>query len=114
MLSIDSLQKAGVNTQEGLSRCMNNEQFYFRLIRKVIEGNDVERLKNAVESGDLDTAFSVAHNLKGSTGNLALTPVYEPVSKMTELLRSRTQTDYAPFVDEISKNWQVLSALCRD
>jgi hypothetical protein len=33
--------------------------------------------------------------------NLALTPITEPVSEMTELLRSGTDTDYTPYVEKI-------------
>lgn len=33
--------------------------------------------------------------------NLALTPILQPVEKITELLRARTETDYAPLVEEI-------------
>ena len=32
MLTIDSLRRFGANTEEGLSRCMDNEDFYLRLV----------------------------------------------------------------------------------
>ena len=112
MLTIEALQNAGVNTQEGLARCLNNEQFYLSLIQKALAGDDCERLKSAIEAGDLEGAFSIAHNLKGMMGNLALTPVYEPVVQMTELLRSRTQTDYSTYLETITENRQMLLSLC--
>ena len=33
MLSIDNLRAWGANVSEGLARCMNNEAFYFRMIK---------------------------------------------------------------------------------
>ena len=55
-----------------------------------------------VAAGDLKTAFESAHALKGVLGNLSLTPLYDKVSEITELLRARTETDYSPLLSEIS------------
>lgn len=112
MLTIEKLQELGVNTQEGLNRCLNNEQFYFRLIQQVMSDDSVEKLKAALEANDLDTAFSIAHNLKGSLGNLSLTPIYEPIAKMTELLRTRTEMDYTPLINTVMEQKAAIAALC--
>ncbi len=112
MLTIEKLKELGANTDEGLTRCMNNEQFYFRLIGKAMSDNSFEKLKTAVETGDLDTAFELAHALKGVTGNLALTQLYNPISEMTELLRDRTQTDYSAYLDTIIDRKEALVLLC--
>lgn len=113
MLTLQALQEAGVNTKEGLARCMNNESFYLNLVTKSLTRDDFDKLKAAIEAGDLDSAFSVAHNLKGSMGNLAITPIFEPVSEMTELLRSRTQTDYTPYLETIMLRKDALAALIK-
>ena len=42
-----------------------------------------------MDAGDARAAFSAAHSLKGSVGNVALTPIYEPVCALTEALRGR-------------------------
>ena len=112
MLTLQALQDFGVNTKEGMTRCLNNEQFYFRLINKALADNSYERLKAAVEANDLDSAFEIAHALKGVYGNLALTPLYEPVSEMTELLRARKEMDYSPYLETIQQRQQALQALC--
>ena len=60
-----------------------------------------EKLKETCEAGDLEQGFEAAHSLKGMMANLALTPILQPVEKITELLRARTETDYTPLVEEI-------------
>ena len=45
------------------------------------------------------------------TGNLALTPIDQPVREITELLRARTQTDYSALLNEILARKQELSDL---
>ena len=112
MLTIEGLQGLGVNTQEGLNRCLNNEGFYFRLISQVMRDDSFERLRDALERGNLDEAFSLAHNLKGSLGNLSLTPIYEPIVQMTELLRNRTAMDYSALMDEVMKQKEAIAVLC--
>ncbi len=101
MLTIERLNEYGANTAEGLGRCMNNEAFYFRLIGMVSQDANFGKLKDAVAAGDLDGAFEASHALKGVVGNLSLTPIFEPASKMCELLRSRTEMDYGPLLEEI-------------
>ena len=113
-MTIENLAAYGADTQEGLKRCINNESFYLRMIRMIPGDPNFQKLYDAVDAGDLDTAFEAAHALKGSTGNLALTPIYAPVSEITELLRTRTQTDYTALVDRIRKGHDELERICAE
>ncbi len=111
MLTIDALKQLGCNTDDGLTRCMGNEAFYFKLIGKGIDDKNFQALEDAVAAKDLDAAFDAAHSLKGVLGNLALTPVYEPVYEITELLRERKDIDYSEYLKTISEKRGELSAL---
>ena len=35
MITVDNLKKFGANTEEGIARCMGNEQFYLKLVATV-------------------------------------------------------------------------------
>lgn len=111
MLTIDKLKAFGADVEDGLNRCMNNEAFYLKLVGKALEDRNYKVLENSIASNDLDTAFGAAHSLKGVLGNLALTPVYKPVYDITELLRSRTDTDYSHIMSEINEKMAELKAL---
>ena len=100
MLTIEKLNEFGDNTNEALERCMNNEQFYLMLVEKALKDDSLDRLDTALKNGNLDEGFEIAHSLKGVLGNLSLTPLYDVIVEMTELLRSRTQTDYAPYMEK--------------
>ena len=95
MLTIETLRRAGVNTEEGLRRLMNNETFYLRLVNMALDDAGFGKLSDAVANSDRKAAFEAAHALKGVLGNLSLTPMYEKVSEMTELLRAGKDADYA-------------------
>lgn len=110
-MTVESLRSCGVKVDEGLSRCMNNEAFYLRLVGMALEDAGFENLRAAVEKGDLQAGFEAAHALKGVLGNLSLTPIYEPVSEITELLRAKTETDYAPLLKRIADGREALRNL---
>ena len=112
MLTMDALQAYGANTQEGLGRCLNNEAFYLRLVNMAVKDANFQKLHDALTQGDLDAGFEAAHALKGVLGNLALSPLLAPIGEVTELLRARTPTDYAPYRDAIDQKYAELAALC--
>ncbi len=100
-MTLDDLVAFGANVEEGLGRCMGNEAFYLRLVESVKDEKGFDNLKSALDAGNLGEAFSAAHALKGVLGNLSLTPLYEPMSEITELLRAETQMDYSELLGTI-------------
>ena len=111
MLTIDDLKTFGADTDKGLERCMNNEPFYFRLIGMAAADPNFSTLEEALEANDLEKAFDAAHALKGTTGNLSLDPIYEPVCEITELLRARTEMDYSEIFGQIKTKLEELKEL---
>ncbi len=111
-MTIDELKTYGADIAEGLRRCLNNENFYFRLVKMVPGDANFQKLYDAVDKGDLDAAFEAAHALKGSTGNLSLTPIFEPISEITELLRRGEQMDYTALTAKIRASRDELARIC--
>ncbi len=111
MYTIEKLRAYGANVEEGLSRCFNNEEFYLKLVGMLEKETGFDRLQEAIGAGDLDAAFEAAHALKGVLGNLSLTPAYEKVSEMTELLRARTQMDYGPLLAQVLEQRDLLKGM---
>ena len=101
MFTIDILKEFGADTEEGLARCMNNEAFYLKMVDMGIKDERFRALKPLLDEGKLDEAFELSHALKGVLGNLSLTPIFEPMDEMTELLRKRTDMDYSSLVDKM-------------
>lgn len=110
-MTLDELAAFGANVEEGLARCMGNEAIYLRLVGMMKDEAAFDTLGEALEENDLEKAFGAAHALKGVLGNLSLTPIYEPVQEITELLRARTEMDYGPLYGEITRQRDALNAL---
>ena len=98
MLTIEKLKQFGANTEDGLQRCMNNETFYLRMVDLFLQDKSFDKLKVEIDNNNLEEAFKASHALKGVLGNLSLTPLYEVIYEMTELLRKQTKCDYSDYV----------------
>lgn len=94
MITLEELSNFGADTKVGLSRCMNREDFYFKMIKLGLSNEYFDSLGVALEEGRMSDAFEAAHALKGVIGNLALTVIYEPLSDLTEMLRAGKEADY--------------------
>lgn len=114
MLTIEKLKDYGANVDEGLERCMNNEAFYLRLINMALQEAAFKDLGDALAQKQYAAAFDHAHKLKGVTANLALTPIQEPVTELTELLRHQTEGDYDGLYARVIEEYEKLKALCDD
>ena len=114
MLTIEALRGYGANVDEGLARCMGNEQLYLRLVNVVLNDPTFEKLNEAMDSGDLKTAFESAHALKGVLGNLSLTPLYDAVAELTEDLRKPDGRDYSQQLQRVTEEKRRLDALKDD
>ena len=111
MLTIEKLKQYGADVDTGLSRCGKNEMLYLRLVQICIQELNSGALGEALEAGDLEGAFAIAHKTKGGVTNLALTPVSGPVCELTDLLRTKTPGDYGSLYAKIEREAKTLASL---
>lgn len=83
----DKLEKWGADPVEALHRMLDDEPFYKNLLEKFIKKKEWELFRNAVEEENYQKAFRLAHDIKGTTAVLSLTPIYSAVSVLVEELR---------------------------
>ena len=104
MLTIESLRAYGANVEEGLGRCMNMEPFYLKVVGMVRDDVDgsFAKLKAAMAERDTAKTFEAAHALKGSTGNVALTPIFKPVCALSDMLKGNTGMTMGPECDRLA------------
>lgn len=93
--SIDKLSGIGVDFGPTLERFVDNEALYLKCIRTFVLNHDYSDMINAIEAGDASAAFDAAHALKGVTGNLGFTYLYEEIKVITEVFRAKSM-DFNP------------------
>lgn len=111
MLTTEKLRQYGANVDEGLQRCVNNEQLYLTLVNRFLNQNTFPDLKAAILDRDLEKAFHISNSLKGVIGNLSLSPLYGIIYQMTELLRNRTEMDYSDYIQRYEMSYSLFAAL---
>lgn len=83
----EELKELGVNIDEGMNRLMGNASLYERML-----GSFAKMIKEEAVSVDFDgmdyaDVIEKAHAIKGTSGNLSITPIYEAYSEIVRLLR---------------------------
>ncbi len=88
MSLLEELNALGVDTDEGLDRVMGDSDLYEMMLGMFVDAiRDANISLDEFSGGDLDGLTRKVHTLKGTTGNLALTPLFEGYNKALGLLR---------------------------
>lgn len=111
MFTVEGLKQLGADPEEGIARCMGNEEFYYKLVNMLLDGDSFDKLHEAIEANDLKKGFEIAHALKGMVGNTSLTNLNRPILEMTEALRHEEQIDYGPLLAEMDEELKKLKDL---
>ena len=97
---IEDLSALGVDTDDALARFMGNGELYERMLKKFPKAVEESPVLTYAQSEDYETATSNAHALKGVTGNLSLTPLYDSYTKIVEMYRESNFEQANALLDE--------------
>lgn len=100
---IKALQEAGIDYQSALERFMNNEALLKRFLLKFLSDSNYAALENALKAGDVDAAFHAAHTLKGVTGNLSMTPLFQALTEQSDFLRNKNLAEACAMQPKVEK-----------
>ena len=110
----DFYAEIGGNYNDALQRLMN-DSLIFRFIMKFPADKSFETLKAALESKDIDAAFSAAHTLKGVCLNLAFDKLAAAAVALTDALRPQNREnhsldDFGRMFAEVEKEYAAVCA----
>ena len=86
------LKDYGMDIDSTLARFANNEALMMRFLLGFPKDPTMQSLRDAVAAGDREAMKVAAHSLKGLTGNLGLTPLFEASTQLMNTLR-QTEDD---------------------
>lgn len=78
----------GCNIDEAMGRFLNNEAFYEKCFGKFLNDAAFAALGPALEQGNVTESFELAHNLKGVSANMGITPISDIIIGLVEELRA--------------------------
>lgn len=96
----------GGNYEETIGRFLGNEKMYLKFLKMLFADENLAKMGEALEKGDLKAAFEAGHTIKGVSGNLGLKPLYDAVCDIVEPLRGQEEADYKGFYQKIQEEYQ--------
>ncbi len=76
-----------VDLQGGLDRVRGNKTLYRRMLGLFINSQEFAQLEQALPARDCEDLARIAHGIKGMTGNLSLTKLFEDSTAMMNRFR---------------------------
>ena len=90
---ITALGDYGCDTQSALERFLGKDELYLKFIRKFLDDSSFDRLKESLGEEDYEGALKNVHTLKGVSGNLGFTALYDVASDMVTKFRAHQDRD---------------------
>jgi len=100
-------QTIGGNYEAALS-IMMNDAFITRMLGKFFTNNTYGDVISSYENKDFAALFAASHALKGVAGNLALTPLFEISSVITEACRNGQEPNLDAEIEECTKRYKLI------
>ncbi|MDE7478067.1 MAG: hypothetical protein K2M91_08975 [Lachnospiraceae bacterium] len=89
MKFLDELKDLGVDVDAGLERVMDDEPFYEMMLGMFIGSVNDNPIELAdFDADDLEVLTTRVHILKGLTGNLEMTPLFDGYVQVLDFLRT--------------------------
>ncbi len=85
---LEELETMGVNVKEGLDRVIGDKDLYVMMLDMFVDAVKQKPIELAdFDAADYDGLTKQVHTLKGTTGNLSITPLFEMYNEILGMLR---------------------------
>lgn len=101
MSLLEELKDLGVDVDGGLKRINGNEKLYIKLLGSFTKAIKTYDVQADFDENSCDEMIEKTHAIKGVSGNLSITPVYESYTKIVDLLRAGNIEDAKVIIREI-------------
>lgn len=101
MTLLEELKDLGVDIEGGLKRLGGNEQLYTRLMGSFVKTIAANTISPDFDAADCAEIIEKAHTIKGTAGNLSITPLFKTYTEILGLLRSGNPEDARQLLEEI-------------
>lgn len=98
---IEELKNRGCDIEGAMSRFLNDEAFYLRCYKIVMEDKNFDKLKTSLENGEVTNAFEAVHSLKGVVANMGISPMYDIIVEMVDPLRQGSAEGLMPKCEQL-------------
>lgn len=76
-----------INLEEGVARVAGQKAIYLKMLGMFLQAGEFQRFDDEMSAGDTAAAAGTAHAIKGLTGNLSLTKLFEASQNISDKLK---------------------------
>lgn len=98
---VQELKDLGISTDDGLQRTAGNASLYEKMLVKLKNMIKDSPVKMDFDCNDYSDITDAAHAIKGASGNLAVTPIYEHYTELVNLLREQKPEQAKEYLEKI-------------
>lgn len=102
MSLFEELKDLGVDVDGGLKRINGNEKLYTKLLGSYLKAVKTYNVQPDFDDADCNEMIEKTHAIKGVSGNMSITPVYEAYTKIVDLLRTGKPEDARAILKDIT------------
>lgn len=114
-MNLEALKNIGINTEDGLAYCAEDEEFYGEMIEEFISEKDdrVNELNESFDAGDWDRYRIAAHSIKSTSRMIGASELSEAAREMEQAAKDCNEekllSEHALFLSEYNKTVEKLS-----
>lgn len=108
---LDILKNYGMDIDATIARFGSNEPLMMRFLIGFPNDKTMQSLHDAMALGDREAIKVAAHSLKGLTGNLGLTPLFEASTQLMNTLRLSEDADPTELYQAVCREYDSAVAM---
>lgn len=98
-MNTEILNNSGFNCDRAIQRCAGNADLYEKILRRFAsEGSNYSRVQEALLSADYQTVHDLVHEIKGVSGNLEFTALFDICCKVLAEIKNERYSNVAPLL----------------
>lgn len=97
-----------------LHRMGNSERMVDKFVKKFLNDTTADQLFDALNNKDYETAFRMAHTLKGVCLNLGFDKLMNSSSELTEALRNEVADNVSELLENVQHDYAQVMGLLKE
>ena len=103
-MSLNELSGEYIDVSDALNRVGGNMDLLKRLLKRFIEGNQIEELSRVFQEGNMEEAARQVHTVKGVSANLSLVKLRTITAELELILKDNLE--YSAKVTELEQAYE--------
>ena len=113
-MKYEILRSGGIDVTDALNRFSGSNELLEKYLNRFIEEKSYTELVIAMERADYAAAENAVHSLKGVTGSLGMTSLFQSSCALLAAFRDKKEELFSPLLEDIKVKYEEISAVIKN